>query len=52
MSFDELIAARRASLAELYPDDAVTAEETLCRFIARRTETVCRILHDAGILTE
>ena len=52
MSFDELIAARRASLADLYPDDAATAEETLYHLIDRRAATVCRVLHEAGILTE
>lgn len=52
MSFDELITARRAALADLYPDDAATAEETLYHFIDRRVATVCRVLHEAGILTE
>ena len=52
MSFDELIAARRTSLADLYPDDAATAEETLYHLIDRRTAIICRVLHEAGILTE
>ena len=52
MSFDELINARRDALAEMYPDDPATAAEVLANMIMNRTETMCRVLHDAGILTE
>ena len=50
VSFDRLIEARRASLAELYPNNPEIAEEVLAGMIQRRTETICRILHEAGIL--
>lgn len=52
MSFDELINARQASLAEMYPDDPATAAEVLANMIMDRTEMVCRELHKAGILTD
>ncbi|MBO7662545.1 MAG: peptidoglycan-binding protein [Clostridia bacterium] len=52
MSFDELINARREALAEMYPDDPATAAEVLANMIMNRTLTMCRVLHDAGVLTD
>ncbi|MBR1407474.1 MAG: DUF11 domain-containing protein [Clostridia bacterium] len=52
MSFDDLIEARRESLAELYPDAPATAEEVLADMIMNRTEMICRVLHHAGVLEE
>ena len=52
MSFDELINARREALAEMYPDDPATAAEVLANMIMNRTETMCRVLHEAGVLTD
>ena len=52
MAFDELINARREALAEMYPDDPTTAAEVLANMIMDRTETMCRVLHEAGVLTE
>ena len=47
MSFDELINARRESLAQMYPDDPAAAAEVLANMIMHRTEMICRILHEA-----
>ena len=52
MAFDDLIRARRETLADLYPDDPAAAAEVLSNLIMTRTETVCRVLHEAGILTD
>lgn len=52
MAFDDLINARREALAELYPDDPATAAEVLANMIMNRTVTVCRVLHEAGILKD
>ena len=52
MAFDELIEARREALEELYPNDPATAAEVLANMIMNRTELVCRVLHDAEILTD
>ena len=52
MSFDRLIEARRTTLADLYPNDPATAEEVLANMIMERTELICRLLHNAGILTD
>ena len=52
MSFDTLISARREALADLYPDDPATAAEVLSNLIMTRTETMCRVLHEANILEE
>ena len=52
ISFDALIEARRATLADLYPDAPATAEEVLADMIMVRVETVCRVLHTAGILED
>ena len=52
MSFDDLIEARRQALSELYPDAPATAEEVLSDMIMQRTETICRVLHGAGVLEE
>ena len=52
MSFDTLIEARRAALAEMYPDDPATAAEVLANMIMNRTMTICRTLHEAGILKD
>ncbi|MCR5297487.1 MAG: DUF11 domain-containing protein [Clostridiales bacterium] len=52
ISFDRLIEARRKTLADLYPDDPATAAEVLANMIMNRTETICRLLHHAGILTD
>ena len=50
MAFDELINARRESLAYMYPDDPATAAEVLANMIMHRTEMICRVLHEAGVL--
>ena len=50
MSFDELINARRESLAQMYPDDPAAAAEVLANMIMHRTEMICRILHEAKVL--
>ena len=52
MSFDKLIEARREALAIMYPDDPATAEEVLANMIMHRTELICNVLHEAGILTD
>ena len=52
MSFDDLINARREALATMYPNDPATAAEVLANMIMNRTETICRVLHDAGVLSE
>ena len=52
MSFDDLIEARRQALSELYPDAPAVAEEVLSDMIMQRTETICRVLHGAGVLEE
>ena len=50
MSFDELINARREALAYMYPDDPAAAAEVLANMIMHRTELICSILHEAGIM--
>ena len=50
VSFDELINARRESLAQMYPDDPAAAAEVLANMIMHRTEMICRILHEAKVL--
>ena len=52
ISFDKLINARIESLAYLYPDDPAAQAEVLCNMIMHRTELICHILHEAGILTD
>ena len=52
MSFDRLIEARRRTLADLYPDDPAAAAEVLANMIMERTGLICRLLHNAGILTD
>ena len=52
MAFDELITARRETLAILYPDDPATAEEVLANMIMHRAELICYVLHEAGILID
>ena len=52
MSFDDLIKAREAALADLYPDDPATAAEVLTNMIMDRTEVICHVLHEAGVLEE
>ena len=52
MSFDRALNARKAALAELYPNDPATAAEVLASIIMERTQTMCALLHDAGILTK
>ena len=52
MAFDKLINARREALAEMYPNDPATAAEVLANMIMERTETMCRVLHEAGVLTD
>ena len=52
MSFDRLLTARQKTLADMYPDRPDIAAEVLANMIMDRTETVCRVLHDAGILTD
>ena len=52
ISFDRLIEARRKTLADLYPDDPATAAEVLANMIMERTELICRLLHNAGILKD
>ncbi len=52
ISFDKLINARMESLAYLYPDDPAAQAEVLCNMIMHRTELICRILHDAGVLDD
>ena len=52
ISFDRLIAARRKTLADLYPDDPAAAAEVLAKMIMDRTELICRLLHNAGVLQD
>ena len=52
LSFDELVDARRNTLADLYPEDPAAAEEALANMIMERTELICGLLHTAGILTD
>ena len=52
MSFDDLIEARREALEELYPNDPATAAEVLANMIMNRTELICRVLHEAEVLTD
>ena len=52
ISFDRLIEARKKTLADLYPDDPATAAEVLANMIMERTELICRLLHEAGILKD
>ncbi len=52
MSFDRLLAARQKTLADMYPDHPEIAAEVLANMIMDRTETICRILHAAGVLTD
>ena len=52
ISFDRLIEARRKTLADLYPDDPAAAAEVLANMIMERTELICRLLHEAGILKD
>lgn len=51
-SFDRLIEARRKTLADLYPDDPAAAAEILANMIMNRTELICRLLHESGVLTD
>lgn len=52
VSFDQMIEARRKTLADLYPDDPAAAEEALARQIMERAQLVCRLLHAAGVLKD
>ena len=52
MSFDDLISARRETLAAMYPDDPATAEEVLANLIMHRAEVICNVLHEAGVLKD
>ena len=52
LSFDELVDARRNTLADLYPEDPAAAEEALANMIMERTKLICGLLHTAGILTD
>lgn len=52
MSFDRLIEARRKTLSDLYPDNPAAAEEVLANMVMERTELICRLLHNAGILKD
>ena len=52
MSFDRLLAARQKTLADMYPDHPEIAAEVLANLIMDRTETICRVLHAAGVLTD
>lgn len=50
ITFSEAIEAREAALNELYPHDPATAAEVLAGMIQSRTQTVCSILHQVGIM--
>ena len=52
ISFGKLIDARREALAIMYPDDPATAAEVLANMIMHRTEMICHVLHEAGILKD
>ena len=52
LSFDELVDARRNTLSDLYPENPAAAEETLAVMIMERTELICGLLRQAGILTD
>ena len=49
-AFDELVSARRESLASMYPGKPAVAAETLANMIMHRAELICRVLHEAGVL--
>ena len=51
ISFEQLLEARKKTLASLYPDNSAAAAEILANMIMDRTELLCRVLHQAGILT-
>ena len=50
VAFDQLINARADSLTYLYPDDPAAAAEVLSNMIMHRTELICHVLHEAGVL--
>ena len=52
VSFEQMIEARKKTLAGRYPEDPAVAAEILANMIMERTELLCRVLRNAGILTD